>query len=203
MKNSKNSTKQGSAKQNITNRVATTFGSKDINLSVAIYDCKHNGKTHRVLAYLNLTLDAYLVAIPNTGLKAQGKDRVLAVAKSDSSIAKLRVADLAVSKLTNRINSSCRGKSWNDFCNEVATMTKAEFVRDENGKVVKGDDGKAIKTGNRVAKYNTFSRETEGLKNRDERILNAVEKYFSNLEKKQAKLDAEAKAQPKAEKQSA
>ena len=203
MKNSKNSTKQGSAKQNVTNRVATTFGSKEVGLSVAIYDCKVNGKTHRVLAYLNLTLDAYLVAIPQTGLKAQGKDRVLAVAKSDSSIAKLRVADLAISKLTNRINSSCRGKSWIEFCNEVASMTKAEFIRDENGKIAKDANGKAIKTGNKVAKYNTFSRESEGLKTRDERILNAVEKYFSNLEKKQAKLDSEAKEQPKAEKQSA
>ena len=211
-KNSKNSTATVSAKQNPTltkkepkalNRVAVPFRNKNVNQSVAIYEVESNGINHRVIGYLNMTLDAYLVALPQTGLKAQGKDRVLAVPKNDTLKAKFRVSNWAIAKLTKAVNSSCRGKSWKDYCNEVATMTKAELVRDKDGHLVFDENGKVQKTGNFVSKYSTYSSKSEGLKDRDVRILNFVKKYLDSLYKREGKAESQPKAEDKTSKKSA
>ena len=218
MKNSKNSTtttvgtakqsasKNTSSERKVLKSVTVAFGNSDLRVNAGLYEVKAGDKTYKVLVYKNLTLDAYLVALPQTGLKAQGSKRVLAIAKGDSKIANMRVADLAIAKLEKRINSSARGIKWDEYINnEVVAMTKPEFVYDESGKVAKDANGKAIRTGNVVAKYPVLTAQSEGLKASDERILNGVQKYFDSLLKKQAKLDSEktSKVQPKAEKKSA
>lgn len=205
-KNTHTNTTAQTAKQSSTkatkapNTVTVTFGTKELSVSAEVYEATLRGKAVRTLVYMNLTLDAYLAALPQTGLKAQGKKRVLAIAKSDTKLADMRVADLAIAKLEKRVLSSCRGKKWDEYVeDEVLSMTKAEILRGADGKAIKGDDGKYVKTGNRVAKYPIINAQSVGLKPRQLRVLNAVQKYFDKLSKAEDKLRAEN--QPKAEEQ--
>ena len=111
-----------------------------------------SGKTYNVLAYYDLSKDAIIVAIPQTGLPEQGKDRILAIPTSDSAKAEFRAKKiLAVSKVEKEINLMCNGRSWAEVVTICGGATRS--YKDKAGNIVTKDC------------YGKISAQSEGLKN--------------------------------------
>ena len=199
-KNSKNSNKTVSAKQNspkTNDKVVTSYRGHDLAWNIIRYQVNvvdHKGilRTNIGICYADFSKDAHLIMLPSTGLACEkDSDRVISVPISDSLKAQYRATNAPAYKLRKEVDKQANGKSWADFSTDIGAMTKARMMAQ--------DDGSKVKVIS--ARYVTVDRNTPNLKVRDTRCLDALEAYYKALYRAEAKrLEG---GQPKAEKKSA
>ena len=149
-----------------------------------------SGRTVKVLGFFDCKCGCIPVAVPQTGLPEQGKERVIKAPTSASAKADYISTFAALSRLTDFVNDVCHGKKWEQAIEEVLVATRT--VKDKE-------------TGDKVTKlrYKEISLESEGLTATQTWILKYMTEWFNRLEKSAERRKAKSAEQPKAEKATA